>query len=141
MQIRFKLRMLYVQIMIPTTIVLIRILGIRRTIQLLCAPKHIRNHAEHDNLTQAKNILRALKVGVEHAFWKGNCLSRSIVLHHLLIRKGISSQLCFGVRNKPKFKAHAWVEHKETPLNASSQVHQNYQIIKNLTLLKEANFS
>lgn len=127
--------------MIPITEILIRIIGIQRTIKVISRPQQFVLIEGNDNLSNAKNILRALKLGVEQTFWKGNCLSRSIVLHRLLQKNGIPSEFCIGVRNTPKFKAHAWVEHKGKPLNADQRVHQNYQLIENLELVHEVKFS
>jgi transglutaminase superfamily protein len=44
------------------------------------------------------------------------CLVRSLVLSSLLSRRGIESSLVIGVRPKPDFGAHAWVEHEGKPL-------------------------
>jgi hypothetical protein len=44
------------------------------------------------------------------------CLTRSMVLVRLLSRRGIFSTLVIGVRPKPSFAAHAWVELDGRPL-------------------------
>ena len=44
------------------------------------------------------------------------CLIRSVVLARLLARRGIGSRLVVGVRAAPEFTAHAWVEHRGSPL-------------------------
>lgn len=44
------------------------------------------------------------------------CLIQSIVLTHLLTRRGIRSALVIGVTVEPEFAAHAWVESGEIPL-------------------------
>jgi hypothetical protein len=137
----FWLNKLRIQWMIPITELSIRCIGIQRSVTFICKPDKFVRIGQNDQLCNAKIILRALKTGVQQTFWKGNCLSRSIVLHRLLIKNGISSEFCIGVRNKPKFKAHAWVEHKGKPLNADQRVHQNYQLIENLELVQEAKFS
>jgi len=38
------------------------------------------------------------------------CLVTALVLTRMLARRGIDSSLVLGVRSKPKFAAHAWVE-------------------------------
>jgi hypothetical protein len=38
------------------------------------------------------------------------CLRRSLVLLQLLARRGIAARLVIGVRTRPGFLAHAWVE-------------------------------
>lgn len=137
----FWLNKLWIQWMIPITELSIRFIGIQRSIVFICKPDKFVSVEKNDQLPSAKIILRALMAGVEQTYWKGNCLSRSIVLHRLLIKNGISSKLCIGVRSKPKFKAHAWVEHKGRPLNADPKVHRNYQVIENLKLVQKATFS
>jgi len=137
----FWFNKLWIQWMIPVTELSIRFIGIQRSITFICKPDKFIKVEENDQLSNAKTILRALKTGVQQTLWKGNCLSRSIVLHRLLIKNGISSELFIGVRNKPKFKAHAWVEHQGIPLNAGQKVHQIYQVIENLKLVKRTKFS
>lgn len=39
------------------------------------------------------------------------CLIRSLVLTRILARRGLSSSVVFAARSKPRFEAHAWVEH------------------------------
>ena len=126
--------------MIPVTEVLINIIGVQRTILFVCKTNQFVAIKENDQLPNAKRVLRFLMLGVKQTFWKGNCLSRSIVLHRLLVKNGISSDLCIGVRNKPKFKAHAWVEHKGIPLNAGQQVHKNYQVVESYNRIRKTEF-
>ena len=44
------------------------------------------------------------------------CLVRSLVLLGLLARRGIETRLVIGVRTRPDFSAHAWVEHGSAAL-------------------------
>jgi Transglutaminase-like superfamily len=44
------------------------------------------------------------------------CLIRSLVLTTMLSRRGIESSLVIGVRSDDGFEAHAWVEHRGSPL-------------------------
>jgi hypothetical protein len=46
----------------------------------------------------------------------GKCLVRSLVLTHMLSRRGIESRLVLGVRARPTFLAHAWLERDGTAL-------------------------
>jgi hypothetical protein len=43
------------------------------------------------------------------------CLVRSLVLLRVLANRGIESTLVIGVRTKPKFGAHAWIERDGVP--------------------------
>jgi hypothetical protein len=59
--------------------------------------------------------------------YRGNCLSRSLLLWWMLQRRGIVSTLVLGVRRDADgFTAHAWVEYQGQPLNAREQVRQIY---------------
>lgn len=131
----------WVQVMIPITEVLIRLIGVQRTISLICKPQVLTAEIKDDDFKAAKLLLRALKTGVEQTYWKGNCLSRSIVLQKLLLKNSIKSDFYIGVRKKPKFKAHAWVECNGQPLNADKIVRKNYQIINNYQPIQRAKFS
>lgn len=44
------------------------------------------------------------------------CLTRSIVLMRMLARRHVQTTLIIGVRAAPSFGAHAWIEHRGTPL-------------------------
>ena len=44
------------------------------------------------------------------------CLIRAIVLARVLARRGIGSRVVVGVHSAPEFTAHAWVEHRGSPV-------------------------
>ena len=80
-------------------------------------------------------LLRAVRLG--HATVRvlrvlptdGRCLMRSLVLTALLARRGIPSRLVIGVDPGPGFAAHAWVEHRGTPvLDPGSNFHRLMEI-------------
>lgn len=63
-------------------------------------------------------------------FFKGRCLSQSLVLRLLLNREGISSQLKIGVSHQEgKFDAHAWLEKDGILLNDHPSVIANYFVL------------
>jgi hypothetical protein len=48
--------------------------------------------------------------------WRKTCLTRSVVLYHLLRRSGVPVELCIGVRrDDQEFAAHAWLEREGRP--------------------------
>jgi len=126
--------------MIPITEILIRYVGIQKTIDIMCKPTQ-NPRATVNEFQTASKFLKALILGVRGTVWKGNCLSRSIVLQRLLRLNGVKTKLCVGVRNKPKFKAHAWIEYKGRPLNAGKRVRHNYQLIEQLQQLNSGQFT
>lgn len=131
---------LYVQLMIPLVELSLRCFGIKNTVRLF-----IKNKSEttirNATLADAKRMVRVLKSGVGTAPIKGNCLSRSIVLYKLLKNNKIPAEFCIGVRTKPKFKAHAWIEFEDHPLNAGKKVKVNYSLVNDLILIERASFS
>ena len=73
---------------------------------------------------KARHLMRYLR---RNGPFRGNCLSRSLVLWYLLQRVGVQSDLQIGVRTeKGQFLAHAWVEYQGYPLNAPEGVRDLY---------------
>lgn len=149
MGIKFRLTTLWVIVMIPIVSMLIRFIGIQRTTRLLCPKRsdslNVSNmndsKIESSKLEEPKRLLRSLIAAVKSTPFKGNCLSRSMVLKRLLQKHKIRSELLIGVRNRPKFRAHAWVEYQGIPLNAGPRVRENYQIVENLKIANTGDFS
>lgn len=66
----------------------------------------------------------------QQLFLRGRCLSQSLVLHFLLRKKGISSELKIGVsQRKGKFDAHAWLEKEGVILNDHPSVIADYFVL------------
>jgi transglutaminase superfamily protein len=65
----------------------------------------------------------AMHVAVAAAFFPGRalCLEQSLVLHHVLRRRGLPVRFCLGVRTH-RFAAHAWVECRGAPINEPGEV-------------------
>jgi hypothetical protein len=58
-----------------------------------------------------RRLLKFVTVAYDALPLPATCLRRSLVLHALLERRGVSSRLRFGVAKRgPAFTAHAWVE-------------------------------
>ena len=57
----------------------------------------------------------------------GKCLSRSMLLHFILRRRGVDSVIRIGVNlTRQEFKAHAWVERHGRPVNARDDIGSKY---------------
>lgn len=52
------------------------------------------------------------------------CLIQALVLTRLLARRSIPNVLVIGVRQAPKFEAHAWVEHSGRPVLPAGSYHR-----------------
>ncbi len=55
------------------------------------------------------------------------CLRRAIVLHNILNRRGIRSQICFGVnKENGDLNAHAWLEADGVPLGQPQSIGEQF---------------
>jgi hypothetical protein len=89
-------------------------------------------------LMRARHIFRYTRL---HGPFKGNCLSRSLLMQMLLQNQGICSQMIIGVRfDDQQFKAHAWLERDGEPLNERSDVRQRFSVMESNRLPKETQF-
>jgi hypothetical protein len=81
---------------------------------------------EADGAVAPDATLRAARIGraVERTLaalpFDGRCLVRSLVLTRMLARRGIDATFVLGVRAKPTFLAHAWLERDGVPLLPTS---------------------
>ncbi len=76
-----------------------------------------------------RRIFRKLR---KNKFLLSNCLSTSLLCWLLLKNQGLDTHLLIGARHKEgKFKAHAWVEYQQLPLNAGLKVHNKYSSFNN----------
>lgn len=79
------------------------------------------------------NVVNAHKASLFYFYQKfpfaGKCLARSLSLWFLLNRKGIKTDIRFGMRKEGEvLLAHAWVEYKGTPLTLDPKVRQDYSL-------------
>lgn len=86
--------------------------------QTLAAARRRRGPATHPELPVA-SVLR-LGQAVQRTLgvlpFDSRCLIRSLVLTHLLARRGLTSIVVFAAKSAPRFEAHAWVEHAGVPV-------------------------
>jgi hypothetical protein len=129
-----------VQIMIPLVALTVRLAGIKRTARWLTNNTNIVSSPEVNNITNAMRLFQIQRKAVASSLWRGNCLSRSLVLHWLLHRNGVHSEFCLGVCTQPSFKAHAWITFQGRPLNASRQALSNYQLVSDYTFCRLSEF-
>lgn len=89
-------------------------------------------------IRRARHIMRYTRL---HGPFKGNCLSRSLLMQLLLQNQGIRSQMIIGVRfDEHEFKAHAWLERDGKPLNERMDVRQRFSVMESSRLPKETQF-
>ncbi len=117
--------------LLPIIAAMIRCLGFRRTFLFIgqFAGSRVTASAtakQEQSLIRIRKIIRIIKL---KGLFRGNFLSRSLVLWVLLRRRQISCELVFGSRVKDgTFQAHAWVEKDFIPINASPNVRKNYRV-------------
>ena len=113
--------------LLPLVSLGVRVLGFRRVQAFLNAwAGRSATSSGHETLDvrRARRVVRYL--GSDGPF-RGNCLSRSLILCWLLRRRSIPCELRIGVdRDVVGFRAHAWVEVGGRPLNAGGGVHEQY---------------
>lgn len=72
--------------------------------------------ASNGTLAEARRLGRAVTRLLRLLPGDTRCLVRSLVLIHLLARRGVRAELVIGARTAPKFLAHAWVECEGEPV-------------------------
>jgi hypothetical protein len=83
------------------------------------------NKDEIRDLTETAQ--RMLEAASRYGVARGNCLSKSIVLCHLLRRTGLPAKLRVGGRKEgPQFAAHAWVEFNGLVIDDSEELHKDF---------------
>ncbi len=114
--------------MLPLTTLGLRIFGFKRVFSALYrqARSSSKQRVEDKEafVGQARYWIRYAKL---HGPYRGNCLSRSLVLWWLLQRQGIETVFRIGIRkHTEEIQAHAWIEYRNQPVNAGPRVHQRY---------------
>lgn len=111
--------------------VLVRTIGVSKCRRLLAAasgylPRRSWRYVERDRTVRwIANLIDIARV--RFSLYPTECLTRSIVLAHVLSRYGIEAELVLGVRKLlGNFEAHAWVEVDGQPLNEKEPVNRIY---------------
>jgi len=107
-----------------------RTVGVARTQHWLRGWASCSRERELSSANTALSILHAQRaqkevhrnIGVE-----GTCLSRSLVLWAMLLRRKVSVELRVGFRKQDgKVQGHAWVEHQGAPINEEATTTRTY---------------
>lgn len=84
-----------------------------------------RNKDEHRKLSELAQ--KMLEAASRYGVARGNCLSKSIVLCHLLRRIGLPATLRVGGRKEGlQFGAHAWVELNGIVIDDPESIHMDF---------------
>ena len=109
-----------------------RLLGVPRTqawLRRWAAPGKTVRGNPHSGIALVQNAQRVVKrrLGIE-----GTCLTRSLTLWAMLLRRSIYADLRVGFRrSEGKLEGHAWVEFEGTVLNETEEVKQSYTAFRN----------
>lgn len=86
--------------------------------------------SETEILQRGQKITRMVSFAAQHGFNEASCLRRSLLVWGYLLREGIQSDICFGVRmSNRKLEAHAWIEYNRVIVNDSVDVHERFRTL------------
>lgn len=117
-------------LLLPATSFAIRLVGLRSVERWLDFP--CKANSEMAKTAEEKNSVtetawRMTQAASRYGALRGNCLSKSLVLWHLLRRQGLNARLYVGGRRDgTPFEAHAWVEMDGRVINDSADVRQRF---------------
>lgn len=112
-------------LLLPATGASLRVGGLRRTWRWLNRPAAAPADAPADLIDPVADAVAA--VAYRFPLYHPSCLTRALVLRHLLRRRGIPAELRLGVSTTGgQFTAHAWVEHDGQVLNDSPAITRQY---------------
>ncbi|MGB6484583.1 MAG: lasso peptide biosynthesis B2 protein [Candidatus Acidiferrales bacterium] len=111
--------------LLPVTACALCCIGLQKTKRLVGsghnAPRAIDDAAEEWRIAHAAR--RMTEAASRHGMVRGSCLSKSIILGHLLRRQGLDATVHVGGRKEgSSFEAHAWVELNGRVVNDSEDV-------------------
>ena len=118
-------------ILMPVVAAMLRIFNFRYT-RLLITPSHFaRCRLEHgEQITAGRRVERMVRAAACGGVFRPNCLTRSLVLHRQLQRKGLCSRLMFGTRvGQNDLSAHAWIELDGIVLNDDADVRVRFDAL------------
>jgi len=71
------------------------------------------NTPNEQDMVNVESISHAVAIAGNHGIYRTNCLKQSLLLWWFLARRGISTEINFGIEDEAieTFSAHAWVEY------------------------------
>lgn len=117
--------------LLPVTACMLRFFGVKKTKRLL-DPRRKHDGREATGAAGEKwriadAAVRMTEAASRYGMVRGNCLSKSMVIWHLLRRHGLQSTVHVGGRKDSRlFEAHAWVELDGRTINDSEDVRERF---------------
>jgi len=112
-------------VLLPLTALGLRLTGLRRVQRALerMSPLSRRGGTHGDPAIHAMQSARMVFAAARHGPYRATCLPTALALQSLLRRRGIHTDLRLGVRkDRGRFEAHAWLEHRGIALIDSVDV-------------------
>jgi hypothetical protein len=117
-------------LLLPVAVCALRFTGLRNAKRLVQRRPKVVAGPARGNMTELRLVnaaRRMTEAASRHGVVRGNCLSKSIVLWHLLRREGLGATVHFGGRKEGSlFEAHAWVELDGRTINDSEGVRERF---------------
>ena len=123
--------LLSAMVLLPLVALSLRMRGFKRTQKsmrrFIPEESNITEPAEAE-MKKARVLARMVAVAAGHGAYRANCLKQSLVLWWMLARRGIKSEIVFGLQKDAveDFNAHAWVECNGVNLSDSDEVQQRF---------------
>jgi len=116
-------------VLLPLIAFALRMVGFKQTKKFMSYFMFIKlNFNKHNKpeIDKAYTIARMISVAASHGPYHANCLKQSLLLWWVLAKRGISSEIKFGVQkdSNQSLGAHAWVECNGVALINNWEDHQ-----------------
>jgi len=95
----------------------LRLLSVRRLQRVIVGGQHRPARDPAGSAATIEKVQKLVEIAARNHLYPMQCLRRSLVLQQLLARRGIVTDLRFGVqRDAGILHAHAWLEHAGQPI-------------------------
>lgn len=117
--------------LLPMTACGLRLIGLRNVESMMNSQVRRDQEPASGNASNRQRVANAAarmtEAASRYGVTRGNCLSKSLVLWHLLRRHGLGATLRVGGRKRrDSFEAHAWVELAGRSLDSSRDIQRSF---------------
>ena len=116
--------------LLPVIAMALLIFGYNKTRNILhlSVTRQVLVEAGTMRLEKSCTIAHMISIAARHGPYRANCLKQSVLLWWMLARRGISSDIVFGVLKEPQdsLDTHAWVECGGTNISDTKGMQQRF---------------